>query len=63
MDDVVMKFLRRHENKEGPVGEFIRSCILVAERSDLMTRDELRKSAQMDLLLDCFPCLPDEEDE
>ncbi len=61
MDDAVLKFLMKHENKDGPVGEFVRSCILVAELSEILTRDELRKSAQMDLLLDCFPCIPDEE--
>ena len=59
--DDVMAFLFRHENKSGPVGEFIRSCILVAEISEIMTRSELKDSSQMGLLLDCFPAMPDED--
>lgn len=51
----LMKFLQRNENRDGEVGEFIRSCILVHERAEFMTRDELKRSAQLDLLLDCFP--------
>lgn len=62
MDDV-LKFLYKHENRSGEVGEFIRACILVGERSEILTRKELRASAQMDLLLDCFPCGPDEEEQ
>lgn len=62
MDEVV-KFLRKHENQSGPVGEFIRSCIMVAERSEVMTRAELKESAHMGYLLDCFPAMPDDEDE
>ncbi len=53
MDDL-MKFFKRHENKDGPVGEFIRSCILLAERADFMTRDELKECVQLNYLLDCF---------
>ena len=53
--DEVMKFLRRHENKEGNVGQFVRSCILLCEQSEFMSRDELLKSDQMQLFLDCFP--------
>ena len=51
----VEKFLMRHENKDGEVGCFIRSCILVFGRSEFMTRKELKESSQMSLLLDCFP--------
>ena len=58
----VLKFLRKHENRSGEVGEFIRSCILVAERSEFMTRRELRNSAQMELLLDCFQCEQDDDE-
>lgn len=53
MDEVVA-FLKKHENKQGPVGEFIRSCILVAQISEILTRSELKDSAQMGYLLDCF---------
>lgn len=59
----VMEFLKKHENRSGPVGEFIRSCIMVAERSELMTRSELKESAHMGYLLDCFPVMPDDEEE
>jgi len=54
MDDV-LKFLYKHEHKDGKVGEFIRTCILLAELSETLTRDELMKSAQLGYLLDCFP--------
>ena len=53
MDEVVA-FLKKHENKQGPVGEFIRSCILVAQLSEIMTRSDLKNSSQMGYLLDCF---------
>jgi hypothetical protein len=59
--DEVMAFLLKHENKSGPVGEFIRSCILVAKIAEIMTRSELKDSAQMKYLLDCFPAMPDED--
>ena len=61
--DEVMKFLLKHENKTGAVGEFIRSCILVAERSEMMTRDELKDSAQLGYLLDCFHVMKGECDD
>jgi hypothetical protein len=57
----VLKFLRKHENKDGPVGEFVRSCIMVADRSEIMTREELKESAQLGYLLDCFPTIDDDE--
>lgn len=60
--DEVMAFLFKHRNKSGPVGEFIRSCILVAQISEIMTRSELKDSAQMKYLLDCFPTVPDEDE-
>ena len=53
MDEVVA-FLMKHENRQGPVGHFIRSCILVAQISEILTRFELKESAQMGYLLDCF---------
>ena len=59
----VLKFLRKHENRSGEVGEFIRSCILVAEVSEILTRNKLRTSSQMNLLLDCFPCMEDEDED
>lgn len=60
-NDDVEAFLRKHENKGGKAGEFIRSCILVFQLSETMTRKELLKSAQMGYLLDCFPTLKDDE--
>jgi len=62
MDDEVMKFLQKHENKSGKVGEFVRSCILVATLAEWHSRKDLKESAQMGYLLDCFLTL-DEEDE
>lgn len=61
--DEVLKFLRKHEDKSGPVGEFVRSCILVAELSEYMSRKELKESAQLGYLLDCFPTIADEEED
>ena len=58
-----MEFLQTHENRQGKVGEFVRSCIMVAERSALMTRSELKESAHMGYLLDCFAVIPDDDDE
>lgn len=58
--DQVIAFLRENEDRDGNVGEFIRSCLLVAEREEFMTREELKQSVQLDYLLDCFqtPELP-----
>lgn len=56
----VIDFLRRHENEPGPAGEFVRSCLLVAELAEWMPRDELRDSVQLEYLLNCFPMSDDE---
>ena len=63
MDEEVMAFLEKHENKSGRVGEFIRSCILVAERAANMDRETLKNSAQMGYLIDCFISPEEQEGE
>jgi len=58
----VKKFLLKHQNKDGDVGKFIRSCLLVLELSEFVTRDEVLASAQMQYLLECFPFLEEESE-
>ena len=53
--DEVLEFLMKLENRDGKVGQFVRSSILLFEMSEIMPRDELLKSDQMKLFLDCFP--------
>lgn len=54
LNEEVLNFLYKHENRRGAVGEFVRCCILVAERADVLDRDELIKSDQLGYLIDCF---------
>jgi hypothetical protein len=55
MHDSLETFLSHHENDEGEVGDFIRSCILVSDLGEILTRTEMLKSDQLGYLLDCFP--------